>query len=181
MEKPSFINHVIKWGVIVGLVGIVVSLLTYVLNESLLVKWWYGLLILAINVALIIYAGIEYRKLLGGYMSYKDAFLVTLLVMLFAGIIGQVFNIVLYFVIDPDLPNRLVKLTLEQTEQMLTRFGTPQESIDQTMEKMKTDMPARFTMAGQFKAFVTWGLGMTLVISAILALIVRKKEPEIQM
>jgi hypothetical protein len=181
MEKPSLINHVIKWGIIIGIVGIIISLLTYVVSESLLVKWWYGLLILAVNVALIIYAGIEYRKLLGGYISYMDAFLCTLLVMLFAGILGQVFNIILYSFIDPDLPNRLVQSSIEQTEQMMTRFGAPQESIDQTIEKLKTDLPARFTITGQLKAFVTWGLGITVVISAILALIIRKKEPEMQM
>ena len=181
MEKPSLMNHVIKWGVIIGLVGIVVSLLTYVLGESLLVKWWYGLLILAINVVLIIYAGTEYRKLLGGYMTYKDAFLVTLLILILAGILGQIFSMILYTVIDPDLPNRLVKLTLEQTEQMMSKFGAPQEQVDLQMDKLRESLPKQFSTAGQIKTFFTWILGSYLVVSAILALIIRKKEPEIMM
>jgi len=47
--------------------------LTYIVSEALMIKWWYGLLILAINIGIIIYAGAVYRKALGGYIDYKDA------------------------------------------------------------------------------------------------------------
>jgi hypothetical protein len=59
---------------------------------------------------------------------------------------------------------------------MMTNFGAPQDKIDETVAKMKDDLPNQFSLSGQIL-----GYGKLLiwyaVLSLITALIVRKNEP----
>jgi hypothetical protein len=180
MEKPNLINHMIRYGLILGLFNVIISLLIYVIDENLMVKWWFGIGILVVNIAIIIYSGIQYRKSLGGYIKFKDAFVVTFLVFIFAGLISLVYNVIQYEVIDPDLATRLDKAIVEQTEKMMTNMGAPQERIDEQIEKMEGTFAERFTAVGLIKQFFTVSLAVNIVVSLIIGLIIQKKEPEIQ-
>ena len=92
-----------------------------------------------------------------------------------AGIIGTVFNIFLFHVIDPDLPQLISEAIIEQTVEMMEGFGANQEIIDQAIED--ADTAANFTVMGQIKSF-----GMVLIFYALMSLIsgaiIKRKEPE---
>jgi hypothetical protein len=166
MEKNNLFNHALKFGFIIGIVNIIIGILAYMVGESLMVKWWFGLLIIVINIALIVYSGSQYRSSLGGYMNFKVAFMVTFLTFLVAGIIGTIFNILLYHVIDPELPGRLATAAIEQTEQMMTNMGAPADRIDEQMQAIEGRMNDQFSLMGQIKGF-----GIALIIYAVLSLI----------
>ena len=167
MEKNSLFNHSLKFGFIIGIVGIIIGVLAYMAGESLMVKWWFGIIILVINIGLIIYSGIQYRASIGGYMDFKTAFSVTFLTFLMAGILGTIFTIILYQVIDPELPVRLTQAAIEQTEQMMNNFGAQQESINEQMGLIKEKMANQFSLLGQIKGF-----GISMIIYAVVALII---------
>jgi len=175
MEKNTIFNHSLKFGFIIGIVNIIIGVLAYMVGEGLMVKWWFGLLILAINIGLIIYAGIQYRSSIGGYMNFKTAFSVTFLTFLIAGIMGTLFNIILYQVIDPELPGRLTQAALEQTEQMMSNFGAPQERVDEQMALLEGRMADQFSLMGQLKTF---GIGVIIyaVVALIIGAIIKKSE-----
>ena len=167
MEKNTLFNHSLKFGFIIGIVGIIIGVLAYMAGESLMVKWWFGIIILVINIGLIIYSGLQYRASIGGYMNFKTAFSVTFLTFLVAGILGTIFTIILYQVIDPELPGRLTKAAIEQTEQMMSNFGAPQETIDEQMVAIEERMVNQFSLMGQIKGF-----GIALIIYAVVGLII---------
>ena len=167
MEKNSLFNHSLKFGFIIGIVGIIIGVLAYMAGESLMVKWWFGIIILVINIGLIIYSGIQYRASIGGYMDFKTAFSITFLTFLIAGILGTIFTIILYQVIDPELPGRLTQAAIEQTEQMMNNFGAQQESINEQMALIKEKMANQFSLPGQIKGF-----GISMIIYAVVALII---------
>ena len=178
MEKNSLFNHALKFGFIIGIVNIIIGVLAYMVGEALMVKWWFGLVILIINIGLIVYSGNQYRSSIGGYMNFKTAFSVTFLTFVVAGIIGTIFNILLYQVIDPELPGRLATAAVEQTEQMMSNMGAPADRIDETIAGVEERMNNQFSLMGQIKGF-----GIALIIYAVLSLIlgaILKKSQKVE-
>ena len=175
MENVNLKSHVIKYGLILGAIGIIITFLIYIVDITLMTQWWLGLLMLAINIGIIVYAGIDLRKNNGGYLSFKNAFLSTFLIFLVAGIIGTLVNLLMFYVIDPELPGRLTDATVETTASMMQKFGASQEQIDLEIEKVKQREPysAKSTLMG---------FGIGIIIYAILALIIgaiiKRKRPD---
>src|SRR5690606_20754304 len=105
----------IKAGVITGLIMTVITFLCYFINYELLGAAWLGGASLLIYCGLIIFFGIEYRKELGGFMSFGTAFqfaFISLIIMLVVTTFG---NMLLFLVLDPGLGERMADLTMENT------------------------------------------------------------------
>ncbi len=177
MEKTGLFNHALKWGLIIGIVNIILTILVYIIGEGLMIKWWFGLSILVINIILIVYAGKQYRTAIGGYMSFNKAFSVVFMTLVVAGIITTLFNIILYQVIDPDLPNRLTQAALEQAEQMMARFNMPADQMDEALAQAEERTAGQFSVTGSIKGF---GISLIfyLVVSLIIGAIIKRKEKE---
>ena len=165
-------DHALKSGVIMGVVGILISLTVYIIDPLLMIKWWFSLSSLVLFIALVTYYGIQYREIIGGYLSFKIGYIYSLLAFVVAGL---VFNIFLFHVIDPDLPELISEAIVEQTVEMMEGFGANQEVVDQAIED--ADTAASFTVIGQIKSF-----GMVLVFYALISLIsgaiIKRKEPK---
>jgi hypothetical protein len=179
IATPDFKNQVLKFGVLIAVVNIIVMLLAYVVDYTLMVKWWFGLSIMALNIGLILYAGFEWRKQNGGYLAFKNAFIFILLVLLVSGVIGTLFNVLLFQVIDPNLPENITEATIDEVTTMMERFGTADEQIDAVIEKSRTDAEGRYTVSGIFKTFL-WSLIFYVIGALIIGAIVKKKRPEFE-
>lgn len=171
-------NHAVRFGSILGIIAIVLTLLTYALDYTLLADWKVGLFFLILFLGYVIYAGINYRNSIGGVLGYGKAFQHGFIVLAVAGIINTIFNIILHTAIDPDLAQNLTDATVEKTVAMLEGFGMPSDKIDEQVEKMRDEMPERFTFTGQLISYL-WALIVYAVVSAITSLFVKKNEPEV--
>jgi hypothetical protein len=178
MDTTSLYKNAARNGAILGGIGIALTTVFYVVDPSLLVDWKVGILFILIFIGWVIYAGITYRKEVGGYLSYGKAFQHGYVLLITGGILTTIFSIVLYNVIDPSLPQTLADISVEKTGEMLAGFGTPQDKIDEQLETMRVEMPARFGVVGLLKQF-GWGILINAVISVITALFVRKNQPEL--
>lgn len=164
----------IKAGVITGLIMTVITFLCYFINYELLGAAWLGGASLLIYCGLIIFFGIEYRKELGGFMSFGTAFqfaFISLIIMLVVTTFG---NMLLFLVLDPGLGERMADLTMENTLKMMDSFGAGELPSDQ-MDEMKKGFSEAYTAWGMIK-----GAGFMLIFYAILALIlgaiIKKKD-----
>ena len=117
-------KNAVKSGIYVGVFGIIINLIVYVIDPTLFIKWWFGIGLLVINLGLVIYFGLQYRKEEEGYLTFKEGFLHGFVLLLISGFIGILFSALLYNVIDPELPEILTDATIEQTRTMLENFGT---------------------------------------------------------
>lgn len=188
MESPTtqettttgndLVKHAVKFGSIMALISIIITVLIYVVDYTIMANMWFGLCLFAFFIGYVIYAGINYRNSIGGFLAYGKAFQHGYIVMVLCGLITSIFSILLYTVIDPNLPENLTAAIVENTEAMMQKFGAPQESIDTELDKMREEMPARFSALGVAKQF-GWGLIINAVIVAITSLFVKKKEPEV--
>ena len=176
-ETPGLVNNAARWGAIVGLVAVVLGMVTYAVDYSFLANWKFGIMFLVIFLGAVIYAGISYRNSIGGYLSYGKAFQHGFIAMAVAGLLHVIFNVLLYTVIDPDLPQNLADISAENAAEMMKGFGMPEDKIDEQMDKMRGDMVNNFKPAGLLKGYAI-GLIIYAVLSAISSLFVKRNPPE---
>ena len=64
----------INFGIITGVISVLITSSVYIIDLSLMTKWWLGLSILAIYIVVGCVLLSKTRKDLGGYMSFKEGF-----------------------------------------------------------------------------------------------------------
>jgi hypothetical protein len=179
-EKTSFLNHAGKWGLINGAIGIFIFVVLYVVDYALMVNWKMAVVGLVLGLSIVSYASVDYRNSIGGYMSYGKAWQYGFVVFAISGIITVLFNILLYNVIDSELPQKLTDVALENQRSMMENFGAPPEAIDKAIDEAKARTENQFKIGG-----MAMGYGIQLVIYAVLSLITaifgRRNPPMDQM
>lgn len=170
------IQHGLRWAVIVGVVSILLTVVLYVIDYTLLVQLKVLFISLAIYFGFTIYAGIDYRKSAGGYLSYGKSWQHAMIIFAVSGLISSIFGLILYNVIDPELPANLTDAAIENQREMMLSFGAPEDQIDKAVEDARERTANQFTPSGMATGYL-----VVLVVSAFMALItslfVRKNEP----
>lgn len=172
-------NHAIKSGLIVGVISVVITLLLYIIDPSMLASMWVGLFIFALLLVLVSYFGRQHRGEIGGFMSFGMAWGYSMQLFVIAGIIGTIFNILLYNVIDPELPGIVADKAVENAESMMGRFGMPEDQMEEALDKTRNDTIERFTVVGSLTGYL-WSLIFYAILSLITGLIIKKNEPELE-
>lgn len=174
---PSFMNHAGKHALILGGISVVLTLAAYAIDYTLLASMSFSFLSLAIYIGYGIYAGINYRNEIGGYLSFGKAFQHGFVVFALSALISTIFSILLYTVIDPELPAKVTEAAVESAAKMMEGFGMPEEQMEEALSKTTEDTAKRYTVGG-----LAMGYGFSLIGCAIFALIsgaiAKKKEPE---
>ena len=86
-------------------------------------------------------------------------------------LISTVFTILLYHVIDPDLPALLKEETVEKTIETMEAWGLPEKDIEEALKRMEEE---DITSVGTlFKNFF-WSLIFGFIVAAIIALVIKK-------
>lgn len=176
-EQPSLMNHAVKHAVILGIVSVVLTLIAYAADYTLLASMSFGLLSLAIYLGYGIYAGITYRKEVGGFLPFGQSFQHGLIVFAASALISTLFGMLLYTVIDPELPEKLTKVAVENAEKMMVSFGMPEDKMEEALAKAESDSADRYTISGLAMGYV-WALIGCVIFALISGAIVKKKEPE---
>jgi len=169
MEKKntSVLINALIWGVIIGLVSIVYSVILYMLDQTLNRALGYaGLIILIAGLAI---AMKSYRdNVLDGILPFGKAFGFGMLIVLVSALIGGIYGYLLYTVIDPDLVGKLMDF---QAEKMLEQ-GLSEDQVEQTLEVTKRFISPAFI----FVSGLIMNLLMGAVLSLIIAAIFKKEE-----
>jgi hypothetical protein len=179
MENQSTLQqHAIRWGVIIAIINIVIYTVFYAIDVSMLVSSWIGITQFAILVGLIIYAGIDFRKLSGGFLAFKQAFVHAFVIMIISGLIGLVYRYILFGLIDPGAVDAMVEATINNTVAIMERFGVAgSDEMDKAMEAAEMGIREGFTLGGMLKGFL-WSILFYAIGAAIVGAIVKKNEPE---
>ncbi|MAS38839.1 MAG: hypothetical protein CMB84_02430 [Flammeovirgaceae bacterium] len=174
-NKINYQEEVLKAGLLLGFVSVFITLVTYIISIEMMTEWWFGLLSLAINISLIIYLGITFRKNIGGYMSFKESFKFSFIAMAVSYAIGILFQIILYNVIDPSLPEVIKQITVEKTVEFMEGFGSSDEVIDATIEGVEQGIEDSTTPLGLIKSS-PWGLLFIALLSLLTAAFIKKNK-----
>jgi hypothetical protein len=171
-------NFVLYGGIALGLLGIIVTGITYFIGVEAMVSLWTAGIELVLFVGLYIYLGLRFRKLHGGYLSYKDSFTLIFFMSVISYVITGLFLILLYHVINPSLPEKLQDATIQKAVAWMQKFDVPQDKIDEQIGKMQGDN-SQFSIGSQLRS-IPISFIISAIIALLLALFIRKNPPPFQ-
>ena len=147
-------------GLIMGLIGIVYSLIIYFLGLSF--NKVQGPVFIVVQIAILYFLLKSYRdNYMHGQITFGQAVGAGVIICLYYALIMAVFTYILYTVIDPGLTAK----QLAFAEEAMVKKGVPQAGIDAAMaiqaKIMKPAILAPLTVFGS----MLWGVIISLVVS----------------
>ena len=102
--------------------------------------------------------------------SFREAWLFSMSVALVASLAGAALTLLLYQVIDPELPGLMTELTLEKTRSMMEGFGVSGDLLDMQMKEIRSSIEGAYTAGGlatnSASGMVMWA-AVSLIVAAI--------------
>ena len=160
MEKVNVWKANLTNGLIMGLVGIVFTLVVYFFDLTFNKANTY--IFLAISAVLLYFLIISYRNNhLHGYITYGQSVGAGVIIFLYYSIISSIFMYLLYKVIDPGLTEKMLAFIEEQ----MLKKGIPEANMESIMAMQKKIMkPEIMSVIGIFNNMV-FGTVISLLVS----------------
>jgi len=150
-------------GLILGMVGIVYSLVMYFLDLS--INKVQGYIFIVVQLVVLFFLLKSYRdNYMYGMITFGQALGAGVIIFLYYSVIMAIFTYILFAVIDPDLTGKMLAVAEEQ----LVKRGMPQAQIDAGMaiqaKIMKPGIMAPVSIIGSMFR----GLIMSLLVAAFI-------------
>lgn len=183
MEQKSTImfKSAMNSGLVLALVSILVSVIIWAtaLMEKLglFATAGVGLFSLLITVIMLIILTKRYRdNSLNGVISFKDAFVFGVFVVVLSTIISALYSYIFNNFIDPGYQERILTSMQDKLYQFMSAKGVPEDQIEQTIDQMQAKgTPTPMEVLTQSVIFgIIGGTIMSLISSAI----VKKKNED---
>lgn len=147
-------------GLILGLTGVVYSLVMYFLDLTF--NQVQGYIFMVLQITLLYFLLKSYRdNYMHGQITYGQSVGAGVIICLYSALITAIFTYILYTVIDSGLTDKQLAFV---EEKMLAK-GAPQEAIDASMsiqrKIMKPEIMAPFSILGN----MFWGTIISLIVS----------------
>jgi len=153
-------------GLILGLIGIVYTLVMYFLDLTF--NQVQGYVFLLVLIVTLFYLVKSYRdNYLYGYITYGQAVGAGVVIFLYYAILISIFMYILYKIIDPDL----ISKQLAMAEDLIEKRRMPQEAADAAIKFQKKFVkPEIIAISGIFSNMITG-----VIMSLIVAIFVKKE------
>ena len=173
--EVSFMPTAQKWGLYSAASSIIFTILLSLVGfnfNTMMAFAMYGLLIGVVAIGLMITFGVltirEHRTNLGGFIDFKQAFLVCITAFMISLVIGTPFNFIYNNYINPSFMDGM----RDSLNAMFEEMNAPEASRADAMKGLDDAK----TIAGTLKSMVTATI-MSAVIAAIMAAIMKKARP----
>lgn len=171
MENPSKMNVAVKWGAMIGIASVILSLLFYLtgmINMETGKTGWIGTIVsLAIPVAGIYMALNEYKKANNDNLTTGNGASIGILCGLVSGIISAVYTFIFMSYIAPEM------LETIKEAQLASMDGMSNDQEEQMVKMMDLFMsPAVASVLS-----VLGSLILSLIIGFVLGLIMKNSNP----
>lgn len=153
-------------GLILGLLGIVYTLVMYFLDLTF--NQVQGYIFLLVLIITLFYLVKSYRdNYLYGIITYGQAVGAGVVIFVYYAVLISIFMYLLYKIIDPDL----ISKQLAMAEDLIEKRGMPQEAADTAIKFQKKFVkPEVIAISGIFSNMITG-----LIMSLIVAIFVKKE------
>lgn len=162
------------YGLIGGVIAVIYSLLLYIIGFETYSSTGLQMIGWVIIIVAMIMGGLKLRKERGGYLSYGESYVSSLLTAAVATLVTTVFIIILFHVIDPSLMDKMSEKAIEQTIVWMEKFGAPEAEIEKAIQKLEEDNSFG---VGRLLGNWIWMLIMWAIISLLIALVAKKNNP----
>ena len=172
MEK-SVKSSAINYGLKLGLILTLATVAMYAINIDLFTEWYVGIVLFVVSLVVGIMSSVKAKNILGGYISFKQAFSSYFITMAVGTLIATVIGIVIFTFVDPEAADALNEKILVMTKETMERFGAPQETIIEALKE--AEGKNNFSVNSQLMAWV-WRLVIYSIFGLISSLIIKKAE-----
>ena len=160
-------KNAINYGLILGGISVVYSILLWVLGQT--TNKSLGYISLLFTIGVMFYGTKEYRdKHLGGFMTYGKAFSSNFLIGLYSTIIGTIFAFVLFKYLDPKLIETIKETAIETA--MQKNPNVTQEQLEGSMSFFMS--PVFFTITA-----LIGGAFFDAILALLVSIFHKKEQP----
>ncbi len=163
----------INYGVYLGVITSLITITIYGIDIDLFTAPWLGVVLFILVVAFGAVSALNSRKLLGGFISFKQAFSSYFITIAVGTLMSSIVGVAIFTYIDPEAAIYLNEQVLILTKETMERIGLPQEAIIAAIEEASEK--DNFSLGAQTQAFV-FRLVFYAVIGLIIGLIVKKTD-----
>ncbi len=170
-------DYILKNGLILGSISIILLVASYSIGVDFFLNDTWSIIKAILPYVVLIFLVIEYKKLVGGYVSYKETFTVTLGITVAGAFLSTFFSILLFNFIDPDFAVQLKEFTVEKLAVQLDQlpesnamYSVMETLIEQTQEENI------YSISNQASALF-YSLFFHIIFSAIIAAFIKKDKP----
>jgi len=170
MNNISPIQTALRYGLILGLLSVLITLVLYIagLFTNPSAAAISGLLFILIFTTVVALSIANHRKKQGGYITLGKSLVVGIVTSFIGSLFAAIFSYILYAFIDPDL----MEAQLKMSEEMMENFGfLSDEQIEDAMENARLKSTPFRNSLNQL-----WTVCCGGIISLFAGLIL-KKEP----
>jgi hypothetical protein len=171
-------KHALSYGLLAGLFLVVINLIIYLIDPLLLANWMLGFALLPIAFIALLVVGLRIRKAEGGYLSFGKAFVSVFVASLIIAVVGTIYQVLLFNVVDPNLAGDLIEQSLENMMVMFERFDLPVDEIEKQLEPAREQMEQQFSIGGQLLGLVYQAFGWA--IGALIVAAIVKRNPPVE-
>ena len=170
-NQASSKNFIINNGVILGILGILISVILYAMGMHLDPHWssalgsgifFVGLIILGIN---------QFKNANGGFLNWGQGVKIGVGIAILAALISVIYNYFFITFVEPDFMTQIMEI---QNKKLIDQ-GMTEEQIEAASEMSKKFSTPLFTAAFGIIGSAIGGF----IVSAIAAAIMKKSEEEI--
>ncbi len=175
MEK-SLKSESVNYGLYLGLALAIITVLIYVIKVELFTAWWLGILLIVMIIAFGIVAALKAKKILGGFISFKEAFTAYFITIAIGTLVSTIVGIVIFNLVDPEAAQFVNEKIIEMTAETMENWGAPQDSINETIAKMGEQ--DNFSIGAQVQSYFI-RLVILSLLGLIVAVAVKKNDPNL--
>ncbi|MCX7549082.1 DUF4199 domain-containing protein [Xanthomarina sp. F1114] len=174
--KTSIKSNAINYGLYLGGILSLFTVIAYTVNLDLFTKWWYGVGLMILVIVFGIISAMTSKKLIGGIINFKEAFSSYFIAVAVGVVISSLVSFIIFNFIDPEAATLLQEKILDSQVAMMRGFGAPEDAIAEVVEQMEQeDNMFAITKVAQSIAFQLIGFS---VVGLIVALVVKKDDPQ---
>jgi hypothetical protein len=168
-------KNAIKFGGIATALSVLYTYLVYAFNEDLFVEWQYTMIVQLVGLGLFVAAVVNSKKEMAGFISFREAFSSFMVAGILSIIIGTLFSLLLFHVIDTDLGPRIQDKIIVKMEERFEKMNMSDEQLQAMVDRMESQ--DTFAVSTQLKS-ILYGIIFYAFIGAIVAAILKKNRPE---
>lgn len=160
----------VNYGVILGLILVVIYALMYATNMLIEGVQWPMVLYYIIFPAYLIYAISQFKKANNNFLTLSEALKVGVAAAVISGLVYAVFSLILFYVIDTELMDKMMEVTREKLY----------ENPNMTSEMVENSMAMMEKFSGPLFGSAVW-IALSALFGLIYSLIggmVMKKESQ---
>ena len=169
-QQPQAKKFILNYGLVLGVVSILINVVMYVMNLHIEKNWITGILGFIAMITIIVIGINKFKQANGTYLTLGQALKIGIGISLVAAILGIIYQLIFMNYIEPDYMDKVMEI---QYEKMIEQNpNMTQDQIDMSMEMAK-----KFSTPAITSAFALVGsLFFGLIISLVAGLIMKKEN-----